>query len=125
MGSAEPPGTDDHAPPPPPGDAMYLAIARDHVALREPDVVTDLYASYQGRLTAQRLEAVLAENDAGEVQADGAYVMVPVATLRRLAAGRVPDGWEAEFDSMLARARDRGWLSAEGDSVRAPLERER
>jgi hypothetical protein len=104
---------------------MYLAIARDSVTLREPEVVTDLYASYTGRLTAEKLTAVLAEYDAGEIQANGAYLMVPVTTLRRLAAGRVPDGWDADFDRLLDRARDRGWLSEGEDAVRAPLERER
>jgi hypothetical protein len=48
-----------------------------------------------------------------------------VATLRRLAAGRVPDGWDADFDAMLAHARTQGWLSEDGDTVRAHLERER
>ncbi|HEY2225770.1 hypothetical protein [Actinomycetospora sp.] len=104
---------------------MYLAIADDGVALRLPEVVTDLYASYRQRLTQERLAAVLAENDAGELSEDGAHVMIPVATLRRLAAGRVPEGWDADFDGMLAYARTKGWLSEEGDAVRAHLERER
>jgi hypothetical protein len=104
---------------------MYLTIASDGVALQQPEVTTDLYASYRERLTPDRLAAVLADHDAGELLIDGAHVMIPVATLRRLAAGRVPDGWDADFDRMLAYARSQGWLSEDGESVRAHLERER
>jgi hypothetical protein len=104
---------------------MYLIIASDGVALQQPEVTTDLYASYRERLTADRLAAVLADHDAGELLVDGAHVMIPVATLRRLAAGRVPEGWDADFDVMIAHARSRGWLSEDGSSVRAHLERER
>lgn len=104
---------------------MYLAIAHDGVTLQQPEVVTDLYASYRERLTADRLAAVLAEHDAGELLPGGAHVMIPVATLRRLAAGRVPAGWDADFDGMLTYARQHGWLSDDGQAVRAHLERER
>lgn len=104
---------------------MYLAISHDGVALHEPEVVTDLYASYRERLTPDRLAAVLAEHDAGELLPDGAHVMISVATLRRLAAGRVPEGWGDDFAGMLVYARNKGWLSEKGDAVRAHLERER
>lgn len=104
---------------------MYLAIASDGVDLRLPEVTTDLYASYWERLGPDTIAKVLAEHDAGELSEDRAHVMIPVATLRRLAAGRVPEGWDAEFDAMLAKARERGWLDEAGDRVQAHLERER
>lgn len=104
---------------------MYLDINDDGVTLRQPEVVTDFYASYYDRLAPERLAAVLAENDAGELLENRAHVMVPVATLRRLAAGRVPEGWDADFEAMLETARSRGWLSDDGTAVRAHLERER
>lgn len=104
---------------------MYLAITRDGVALHQPERTNDLYASYRQRMNAGQLSAALAEHDAGELIDGGAHVMVPVATLRRLAAGRVPEGWDADFDAMLTKARERGWLSDDGETVRAHLERER
>lgn len=104
---------------------MYLDISNDGVTLRQPEVVTDLYASYKQRLTPERLAAVLAEHDAGELLPDRNHVLIPVATLRRLAAGRVPEGWEADFAGMLEHARTQGWLDEQGEAVRAHLERER
>jgi hypothetical protein len=104
---------------------VYLDISNDGVTLRQPEVVTDLYASYKQRLTPERLAAVLAEHDAGELLPDRNHVLIPVATLRRLAAGRVPEGWEADFAGMLEQARTQGWLDEQGEAVRAHLERER
>ena len=104
---------------------MYLFIASDGVDLRQPEVVTDLYASFRERLTPDRLAALLADHAGGELLTDGAHIMIPVATLRRLAEGRVPDGWDADFEAMLAKAGERGFLNEEGDQVRAHLERER
>lgn len=104
---------------------MYLAIAHDGVTLQQPEVVSDFYASYHERLTAEKLGAVLAEHDAGELLPGASHVMVPVATLRRLAAGRVPEGWDDDFEGMLAYAGTKGWLSEDGQAVRAHLERER
>lgn len=104
---------------------MYLDIADDGVTLRLPEHTTDLYASYVERLSAVRISEILDEADAGSLSEDGAHVMVPVAALRRMAAGRVPEGWDADFDAMIAHAREKGWLSADGTAVQAHLERER
>lgn len=103
---------------------MYLDIKTEGVTLRLPDVTTDLYASYSQRLLPETIAGILAENDAGELLPDGAHVMIPVATLRRLAEGRVSEGWDAEFDKMISYAGTKGWLSDDGTAVRAHLERE-
>lgn len=101
---------------------MYLAIAADGVTLHRPEHVTDLYASYWQNLGPDQIARILTEHDAGELLDDRAHVVIPLATLRRLAEGRVGDGWEAD---LLAEARTKGRLSDDGDAVRAPLERER
>ncbi|HEY2190757.1 MAG TPA: hypothetical protein VGH76_00450 [Actinomycetospora sp.] len=104
---------------------MYLDITNDGVTLQEPERLNDLYASYWERLGPEQLAAILAEHADAELLPDRAHVMIPVATLRRLAAGRVPEGWDADFEKMLAYAKDKGWLSEDGRAVRAHLERER
>jgi hypothetical protein len=105
--------------------AVYLTIAHAGVELKQPEVVTDLYASYWERLGPDTIRKVLAEHDAGELLPDENHIMIPVATLRRLAAGRVPEGWDDDLAGMLARAGEKGWLNDAGDAVRAHLERER
>jgi len=104
---------------------VYLDIASDGVDLRQPENTKDLYASYWERLGPEQIQKVLAENDAGELSENRQHVMIPVAALRRLAAGRVPEGWDADFDAMIEKARERGWLNEAGDAVQAHLERER
>jgi hypothetical protein len=104
---------------------VYLAISDDGVELNEPDKVNDLYVSYWQRLGPDTIARVLAEHDAGELLPDLNHVMIPVATLRRLAEGRVGDDWETRFAGMLDVARERGWLDESGTAVRAHLERER
>lgn len=107
---------------------MYLAISPDRVELRRPEATNDLYASYYERLSPGALSTALAEHASGELLEDGVHVRIPVATLRRLAAGRVPEGWDADFDALLARAREQGRLDedgGDGGAVRMLLERER
>ncbi|MCD2186177.1 hypothetical protein [Actinomycetospora soli] len=103
---------------------MYLTIADDGVTLHDPERVNDFYASYRQRLTPARLHEVMVEHAGGELLPDGNHVMVPVETLRRLAAGQVDEGWDHKFAGMLSYAQDKGWMSEDGTAVRAHLERE-
>lgn len=54
---------------------------------------------------------------------DGDHVWVSVEVVRRMAAGRVDDGWDERFASMLEYAASKGWLDADGAHVRAHVER--
>lgn len=103
---------------------MYLTIADDGVTLHEPERVNDFYASYKQRLTPARLHEVMVEHAGGELLPDGNHVLVPVETLRRLAAGKVDEGWDQKFAGMLSYAESQGWMSEDGTAVRAHLERE-
>ncbi len=49
---------------------------------------------------------------------DADHVELDVAFLRAGAAGQAPPG---DFDAMIAYAESKGWLSADGDRVRAHL----
>jgi hypothetical protein len=46
-----------------------------------------------------------------------------VDAVRRLAAGRVGPTWDRDFERMLTYAAGKGWLSNDGTSIRAHLER--
>jgi hypothetical protein len=54
---------------------------------------------------------------------DGDEALVEVDAVRRLAAGRVGEGWDADFAGMLAYAATKGWIADEGRSIRAHVER--
>jgi hypothetical protein len=64
-----------------------------------------------------RLGAVLGDAGLGRVEGEDAFVTVDA--VRRLAGGRVGDGWEADFAAMLDYARVKGWLDAAGTAVQA------
>ncbi len=68
------------------------------------------------------LAGALSIEDTGMVEPDGTVLIDPGA-LRRLAHldHQLPDGWEAEFDSMLEHAATAGWIAADG-SIKAHVE---
>jgi hypothetical protein len=53
---------------------------------------------------------------------DGDEALIDVDAVRRLAAGRVGDGWEGDFAAMLGYAEGKGWIADEGRSIRAHVE---
>ena len=60
---------------------------------------------------------------AGIVSADGgAHLLVAWVRQQALAAG-AGDGWEADFEAMLAFAASRGWVDPTGTSIQAHIER--
>jgi hypothetical protein len=50
------------------------------------------------------------------------HAWVPVDWVRDQAAGRVPIGWESDFDAMLGFAASKGWLSDDRRLVQAHVE---
>ena len=49
--------------------------------------------------------------------------LIDVEAVRRLAAGSVSDSWEGDFRAMLDYAGSKGWISDDGASIRAHVER--
>jgi hypothetical protein len=91
------------------------------VALAEPADCTRFHVAVRGAGDAGTLDRVLRSNAAGAVDGDG-EAMVRVDAVRRLAAGAVGESWEADFTAMLAYARSKGWLSEDGEAIRAHVE---
>jgi hypothetical protein len=57
----------------------------------------------------------------GSVDGDGEAV-IDVAAVRRLAAGSVGITWDDDMAAMLDYARSKGWLSDDGEAIRAHVE---
>jgi hypothetical protein len=69
-----------------------------------------------------RDEATLATVLGTPAGAPDGHVWVPVDWVRGQAAGRVPDGWAADFDGMVAFAASKGWLSDDRRFIQAHVE---
>lgn len=99
---------------------MYLEISRADARLAEPEVFTAFHVVRPAGLAPDEFTEALAAHGIGEP--DGDDVLVRVAAVRALAAGRVGPDWEDGFAGMLAYAGRKGWLSADGSAVRAHVE---
>jgi hypothetical protein len=103
---------------------LYFRISSESVELVDPSDVTSFHAVCPAGLGHGELVDLVRREDLGEVLPAGGHLMVPLETVRRLAAGRVGPKWEQDFDAMIAYAARKGWLSEDGARVRAHLERE-
>ncbi|MEZ5232213.1 MAG: hypothetical protein R2755_15090 [Acidimicrobiales bacterium] len=50
------------------------------------------------------------------------HVWIRVDAVQAAAAGRVPEGWAADFDAMVGYAGSKGWLNEAGDAIAAHVE---
>ena len=62
----------------------------------------------------------LVDAAAGRLEGDDAWITID--SVRRMAKGRVGDGWDADFDGMLAFARSKGWVDEGGNTIQAHVE---
>lgn len=102
---------------------MYFRITPGDVELVDPDDVRAFHVVAPADLTEDTLADTVRSTGLGEVADGGGHVLVRVDAVRRLAAGRVGPDWEDDLAGMLGYARSKGWLSDDGDSVRAHVER--
>jgi hypothetical protein len=93
-----------------------LAVGESGVTLEEPSDCTRLKVVVRGPRDADRLGTAVA--GVGRTDGTSAVWLRPDA-LRRLAAGRVDEQWEAAFEKMLTYARTRGWLDSTTGEIRA------
>lgn len=103
---------------------MYFRITADTVELVEPRNVTAFHAVAPADLPEDALASGVARHGVGEVLPGGKHLMVRVDAIRRMAAGRVGQGWDDELAGMLDYAASKGWTDASGERVRAHVERE-
>ena len=80
---------------------------RFHVAVRGGDV--------------EALGAALPAHDIGQVLPSG-DTLIEVEAVRRLAAGRVSDGWEKDFAAMVDYAKTKGWFDESHAAIQAHVE---
>jgi hypothetical protein len=87
------------------------------IELVDPDDCLRFHVGVRGG-DADMLGAVLPAHDLGRLLPSG-DAMIQIAAVRRMAAGRVPDGWDDTFAAMLNNARSNGWLDDTGEAIQA------
>lgn len=97
------------------------------VTLAEPDDCTRFHVavlghgSTSGRAHAAAVDDGLQTSGSGWLDGEGG-AFVRVEWVRTMAEGRAGSDWEGRFSAMLDYARDKGWLSDDGEAIRAHLE---
>jgi hypothetical protein len=98
---------------------LYFRISKDSVELAEPGDFTAFYAICPPGLETSELTEIARREELGDVLPGGDHLMVPLETVRRFSAGRVGENWVRDFNSMIAYAAGKGWLSEDATRVRA------
>jgi hypothetical protein len=97
-----------------------LSGASASVELVEPEDCKRFHVAARGG-DAVALAAALEAADVGRMLPSG-EAMIEIGAVRRLASGRVTDGWDDEFAGMLRYAGSKGWLDETGPSIQAHVE---
>jgi 2,5-diketo-D-gluconate reductase A len=103
------------------GVRLFLRGA-DHISLSDPDDLGAFSVVAAGS-DAEVASVLAAHGNGGGSDAED-HVTVRIASVRRLAAGRVGAEWDDEFERMLAYARKKGWLTPDGDAIIAHIDRD-
>ena len=99
-----------------------IAPERPVVTLEEPDDCTRFHLTVAGGRDLARVFGALVDAAAGRLE--GEHALVTIDAVRRLAAGRVGDDWDARFDGMLAYSRSKGWVDDTVNAIQAHIEYE-
>ncbi|MFC5993926.1 hypothetical protein ACFQE5_06855 [Pseudonocardia hispaniensis] len=105
------------------GDAVYFRITADSAELVDPQDLTSFSAVCPADLGPDELAASVRRADLGELLPGDGHLMVPVDTIRRMAAERVGPSWPDELAKMIDYAARKGWTNDDGTRVRAHIER--
>ena len=100
---------------------IHVDLAADPpaVSLTEPEDCKRFHVEASGGDGA-RLGQALEGQGVGRMAGDDA--MIDIDSVRRLAEGRVPDGWENDFSAMIGYAQSKGWLDESGRAIQAHIE---
>jgi len=105
---------------------VYVQIditpARPAVSLEEPDDCTRFHLAVVGGRDIGRVFGALVDAAAGRLEGD--HALITIDSVRRMAAGRVGDDWDARFDAMLDYARTKGWIDETNNAIQAHVEYE-
>jgi hypothetical protein len=99
-----------------------IAPARPVVSLEEPDDCTRFHLAVVGGRDLGRVFGALVDAAAGRLEGD--HALITIDAVRRMAAGRVADDWDARFGAMLEFARTKGWIDETNNAIQAHVQYE-
>jgi hypothetical protein len=97
-----------------------LGSTPPRVTLEEPENAKQFHLAVVGGSDAAMVYGALVDAAAGRLEGDDAWIGVDA--VRRMAAGRVDESWDADFEAMLGYARSKGWLDEAGHAIKAHVE---
>ncbi|MCR5976564.1 hypothetical protein GDN83_02120 [Gordonia jinghuaiqii] len=100
---------------------MYISVQPGRVEVLEATDDRRFQVEADACLTTADVGKQLADSGLGDIEGDHAWIDIGTLT-ERLAATEGFDG--RQFEAMVAYARERGWVSNDGGSLRAHLVRE-
>ena len=90
------------------------------VSLEEPEDMKRFHVAVTGGKDWAMVFGALVDAAAGRLEGEDAYITVDA--VRRMAEGRVSDGWDVELDKMIEYAKSRGWYDDSSHTIRAHVE---
>jgi hypothetical protein len=97
-----------------------LAAVPPAFALEQPDDCTRFDVVVSGTGDDDALGRALVGASVGRTE--GSEALVSVAAVRQMASGAVGASWEADFLAMLDYAQGQGWLTDDGEEIRAHVQ---
>jgi hypothetical protein len=99
---------------------MVIVVSGGTISLGEPE---DFKRFSVAATPGADVGGVLAVSKWGWADsADEGEVWIRAEAVRDAVGPQPPSGWTAQFDKMLEFARSKGWLSADGEGIRAHVE---
>jgi hypothetical protein len=105
------------------GVYLLIDLTIDEIELAEPSDVRRLSVAVAHGADREAVAAILASTGAGRfVEGDDDHVWVSRGWIREHAEERVGARWSEDFDHMVTKAREHGWVQEDGTHLRAHVE---
>jgi hypothetical protein len=102
---------------------LLIDLTIDEVELAEPNDVKRLSVAVAHGADQAKVAELLASTGAGRpIAGDDEHMWISRGWLRQHAEGRVGARWSEDFDHMVTKAREQGWLDQDGTHLRAHVE---
>ncbi len=98
---------------------LQIDTAAGTIELVDPDDTERFHVEAPAGASDADIDEVIANNGAGRLVGDNAWISVE--KLRGWAEGRTGDGWAMQFQMMLNKAGERGWMNDDRTYVMAHI----